>query len=198
MKRQLWVLLLSLGILTACTRRDFLTRGSAAEIISSSTTFQAPEQFWLRTGVISNKDYLSPEYLVLQHRGWLTGVNVPCPPDIAPVPCWDVALTPAGVDVFRDLISGGAAVSRYFSVATARRELVAVTGISKAGNFADVEFTWKWVPLNEVGAALESAGVHHASTVAFRHYDDGWRVIEGVPRSNQTLEDALKNAQAVQ
>src|SRR5690349_13524442 len=67
---------------TACTQRDFLTRHSAADIISNSDSFRAQQEFWLRTGIISNKDYLSPEYLVLQHRGWITGVNVPCSPDV--------------------------------------------------------------------------------------------------------------------
>src|SRR5262249_31758812 len=127
------------------------------------------------------------------------GANVPCPPDTAPAPCWDVALTPAGVDVFRDLLPANATVSRYFAVPTARRELLTITGISKEGNSADVEFTWKWVPVNDVGGALEPAGVHRSSTVAFRHYDDGWRVVETInPHTQQPLREALKNSQAVQ
>ena len=183
---------------TACTQRDFLTRRSAADIISTSDSFRAQQEFWLRTGIISNKDYLSPEYLVLQHRGWITGVNVPCSPDVAPPPCWDVALTPLGVGVFRDLVPNAATVSRYFSVPTSRRELVSVTGISKEGNFADVDFLWKWVPLNEVGEALAAGGVHYRSSVTFKHYDDGWRVVESVPaRSIRSLDDALKAAETV-
>jgi hypothetical protein len=32
--------------------------------------------------------------------------------------------------------------------------------------------------------------------VGFRRYDDGWRVIEGsAPKSNQGLDDALKNSE---
>jgi hypothetical protein len=111
------------------------------------------------------------------------------------VPCWDVALTPIGVETFRDLIPNNAAPSQYFSVPVARRELTGITGISKEGNFADVDFSWKWVPLNEVGAALYAGGVQYNSTVAFRHYDDGWRVVEGVaPKSKQGLDEAVKNA----
>jgi hypothetical protein len=35
--------------------------------------------------------------------------------------------------------------------------------------------------------------------VSFKHYDDGWRVIEGsAPKTNQGLDDALKNAEPVQ
>jgi len=32
--------------------------------------------------------------------------------------------------------------------------------------------------------------------VAFRQYDDGWRIVDGgPPKSNQSLDDALKNAE---
>jgi hypothetical protein len=78
----------------------------------------------------------------------------------------------------------------------ARRQLTGIEGISKSGNAADVDFLWKWVPLNEVGAALYAGGVQYKSTVGFRRYDDGWRIIEGsAPKSNQSLDDALKDAE---
>jgi hypothetical protein len=84
-------------------------------------------------------------------------------------------------------------------VRVARRELIAVTGISKSDNNADVEFRWKWTPLNEVGQALYTGGVQYNSTVGFRHYDDGWRLIEGSTlKSNQGMEDALKEAEPAQ
>ena len=183
----------------ACSPRDFLTRRLAADLIAGSDTFKAEQKFWLRTGVTSNKDYFSPEYLLLQRRGWITAASVACTPDIAPLPCWDVALTPLGVETFRDLMPSNAANSQYFSIPVARRQLIGITGISKSGSAADVDFQWKWVPLNEVGAALYAGGVEYRSTVAFRQYDDGWRVIEGsVPKNNQGLEDALKNSETAQ
>jgi hypothetical protein len=188
-----------LGLLltaAACSPRDFLTRRLASDLIASSETFKSTQQFFLRTGVISNKDYVSPEYLVLQRRGWITGSSSPCSADVAPPPCWEVALTPIGVETFHDLIAGGETESRYFSVPVARRQLTGISGISKEGNAADVDFLWKWVPLNEVGGALYAGGVQYKSTVAFRRYDDGWRIIESsVPKSNQGLDDALKNAE---
>jgi hypothetical protein len=199
--------------MVACSPRDFLTRRLAATLIAGSDTFKTTQEFWLRTGVISNKDYSSPEYLVMQRRGWITGANVPCPTDSSPKPasgtlhnpstssvlCWDVALTPIGIETFRDLIPNNAAPSRYFSVPVARRELIAVTGISKGGNFADVDFSWKWIPMNEVGAALYPGEMQYTATVAFRHYDDGWRVVDSsVLRTNQGLDDALKNSQPAQ
>ena len=190
---------LALGLLfftIACSPRDFLTRRLASDLIASSDTFKSTQEFGLRTGVISNKDYISPEYLVLQRRGWITGSVAPCPPEVAPAPCWQVALTPIGVETFHDLIPSGGADSQYFSVPVARRQLTGITGISKNSNAADVDFLWKWIPLNEVGAALYAGGVQYRSTVGFRQYDDGWRVIDGsTPRTSQGLDDALKNSE---
>src|SRR5271167_1879762 len=190
---------LALGLLLiapACSPRDFLTRRLASDLIASSETFKSTQQFFLRTGVISNKDYISPEYLVLQRRGWITGAASPCPPDVTPPPCWQVALSPIGVETFHDLIRGNAADSQYVSVPVARRQLTGITGISKNGATADVDFLWKWMPLNEVGAALYAGGVQYKATVGFRRYDDGWRIIEGgAPKSNQGLDDALKNSE---
>jgi hypothetical protein len=179
-----------------CSPRDFLTRRLASDLIASSDVFKSAQQFGLRTGVISNKDYIAPEYLVLQRRGWITGIVVRCPVDVAPPPCWQVALTPIGVDTFHDLIPNGATNSQYVSVPVARRQLTGITGISKGGSGADVDFVWRWVPLNEVGAALYAGGVQYKSTVGFRRYDDGWRIIEGsAAKSNQGLDDALKNSE---
>ena len=197
---QRWaVLLVSLCLLqAACSPRDFLTRRLAADLIAGSSNFREEQQFWLRTGLLSNRDYESPEYMVLQHRGWIAGASVRCPKEISPPPCWDVALTPLGVDTFRDQVPSGSAGSQYFSVRTVRRELIAVTGISKNDHLADVDFSWRWVPLNLVGAALYPTGVQYRSVVSFKHYDDGWRLVDGgTPAPNQGLEDALKNAEAI-
>jgi hypothetical protein len=97
------------------------------------------------------------------------------------------------VDAFRDLIPKNVVPMQYFNVPIAKRELIEVTGISKAGNFADVEFQWKWIPVNEVGTALNSGGVVYNSVVGFREYDDGWRVVRANAKSNQDLEEALVN-----
>ncbi|HEX8813996.1 MAG TPA: hypothetical protein VF753_00700 [Terriglobales bacterium] len=183
--------------LTACTSRDFLTRHLASDLITNSDTFKAVEKFWLRTGSTSNEDYASPEYMVLQRRGWITAASVPCAPDAKVSACWDVALTPLGVGVFRDLIPAGAEQSQYFSVPVAHRELVRVTGIAKNAGSAEVEFFWKWVPLNEVGQALYAEGLQYKSIVTFRLYDDGWRVIEGDLPVSQGMDEALKNSKPI-
>jgi len=188
--------LVLLSVLCACSPRDFLTRRLAGDLIAASNIFKVRQQFFLRIGVLSNKDYNSPEYLVLQHRGWIGGTAAPCPLNVQPPPCWDVVLTPLGVDAFRDLIPRQDSNKQYFSILTARREVVEVTGISKNGNFADVQFVWKWQPLNEVGAALYDGGLRYTSSVSFQHFDDGWRLLEGTgTRSNQSLQDALKNSE---
>lgn len=180
-----------------CSPRDFLTRRLAADLISASEVFKTPQMFWLRPGIVSNKDFSSPDFMVLQRRGWILGTEQKCPAGVEPPPCWDVALTPHGVDTIRPLISSALADNGPIGIQVARRELVGISGISKAGNFADVEFTWRWVSINQVGAALYDSGVHYRSTVAFRGYDDGWRIVEQPVPSNQTLEDALHNAQPV-
>jgi len=83
-------------------------------------------------------------------------------------------------------------------VPAAKRSLIEVTGISKAGTFADVGFRWKWVPMNEIGAALGS-DVVYSSVVQFREYDDGWRVTQSsADKPNQNLDEALKNTDPAQ
>ena len=193
-------------LLPACSPRDFLTRRLAADLISTSDAFKTPQTFWLTTGIVSNKDFTSPESMVLQRRGWIVGNEHSCPSGVEPPPCWDVILSPLGVDTIRPLIVGGSSGggsssngssgSGAIAIQAARRELVAITGVSKSGSVADVEFTWQWVSLNKVGAALYDSGVRYRSTVGFRSYDDGWRVVAVSIRSNQSLDEALRNAEA--
>ena len=179
----------------ACSRRDFLTRRLAAGLISASETFKTPQIFWLKTGIVSNRDFNSPDSMVLRHRGWTIGTQRSCPPGVDPPPCWDVLLSPLGVDTFRPLVSDNSPGTASMSLSVARRQLVNIAGISKAGTLADVEFTWRWVPLNPVGAALYDEGVQYRSTVGLRSYDDGWRIVNQTVPSNQSLEDALRNAE---
>ena len=182
-------------LLTACSPRDFLFRRLATDSILLSPQFKSQQNFTLRTGVLSAKDYPSPEYLVLQHHGWISVSTSPCPREMTPPPCWDILLTPSGVDAVRSAMLPQQATGSLLSVPVAKRALVAVTGIAKQGNSADVEFIWKWTPLNEVGGALYSGDLQYKSTVGFRDYDDGWRIIEGTPHSGQSIDDALKNAE---
>jgi len=191
------ILVSSVILLTACSPRDFLSRRLAADLIETSTEFRSPQQFVLHTGILSNKDYVSPEYLVLQHHGWISATSAPCPRDLVPPPCWDVVLTPAGVDAVHTLVSADEAGTSSLTIPAAQREFGSVTGITKQANAADVEFTWKWVPLNEVGAALYSGDVRYKSSVGFRNYDDGWRLMQGVLHSGQSIDDALKNAEPI-
>ena len=191
------VLIGALLLLTACSPRDFLSRRLATDLIEASAEFRSPQRFVLHTGVLSNKDYVSPEFLVLLHRGWISATSAPCPRDLTPPPCWDVVLTPSGVDSVHTLVSPEEAGTSSLTIPAAQRQFISVTGITKQSNSADVEFTWKWVPLNEVGAALYSGDVHYKSSVGFRNYDDGWRLTQGVLHSGQSIDDALKNAEPI-
>lgn len=198
-RRQVAFIFALLWFAVSCSPRDFLTRRLATDLIAGSDTFKTTQLFWLRTGVVSNKDYTSPEYVVLRRRGWITGSGVACPPDLVPPPCWDMVITPLGVDALRDWVTASAASSQYISVPVAQRELLAVSGIHKNGTVADVDFQWRWAAVNDVGAALYAKATEYNSTVSFVHYDDGWRLIEGnAVKSAQGLNDALRNASPLQ
>ena len=179
----------------ACSPRDFLNRRLAADLISATDAFKAPQVFWLKTGVVSNKDFSSPDSLVLQRHGWIIGTQQKCPAAVDPAPCWDVILSPHGVDAFRSLISESTRGGTVMPIPVAQREIVDITGISKVGNFADVEFLWHWVAMNEVGAALYDSGVRYRSTVGFRSFDNGWHVQTEPMHNNQPMDDALRGAQ---
>jgi len=193
-KKTILTLTLTL-LLTSCSPRDFLSRRLAFDLISATDAFKTRQQFVLQTGILSNREYASPEYLVLQHHGWISATVSPCSQGLTPPPCWDLMLTPSGVETVRALIPAEEASKPSFAIPVARRELLEIIGVSKQGNFADVDFTWKWVPLNEVGAALYSGDLHYRSTVGFRDFDDGWRVVQSTLHSGQTIDDALKNAE---
>jgi len=197
MRKNLILCLIGVSFLSACSPRSFLTRRLAADMIAASPAFKSPQQYVLQTGVLSNKDFIAPEYLVLGHHGWVTASNTACPPGQAPPPCWDVLLTPSGVEIVQTAVPAAETNQSTFTIPIARRELIGVTGISRQGNLAEVDFTWKWVALNEIGGALYTGDVHYRSTVSFRDYDDGWRPITSTPRPDQTLDDALKNAEPV-
>lgn len=187
-----------LFLLASCSPRDFLTRRLAADLIKGADAFRAQQRLELHTGVISNQDYLSSTYVVLHHHGWISATKAACPRDLAPPPCWDVVLTPAGVDTFQGLIAPGDAEKKSFNIPAARRELVAITDIAKQGNVADVEFTWRWAALNEVGAALYPGSLRYRSTTILRKYDDGWRLSQRAFHPGQPLDEALKNAEPAQ
>lgn len=178
----------SVIFLLSCSARDFLTRRLATDLLAASEDFKVQQHFVLQMGLLSNKDYATPEHLVLQHHGWISATTAPCTPGLIPPPCWEVTLTPRGVDTIHAITAAGQAAKSSLSLPIARRELLGVTGISKQGNSADVEFLWKWVPLNEVGAALYSGDVRYKSIVEFRQYDDGWRIAQSTPHTNQTSE----------
>ena len=188
---------LFLLVLASCSARDFLTRRLASDLISVSPDLKVPQSFLLRTGIVTGKDYPSPEYLVLQNHGWISAATVACPAGMLPPPCWNIVLSPSGVDVIHSSITGAQAAKSSISLPVARRELLDITGIAKQGNSANVEFEWKWVPLNEMGESLYSRDLRYRSSVEFRKYDDGWRLLETPVRPAQTMEDALKNAELI-
>lgn len=192
-----WILslLVSTLLLSSCSPRDFLSRRLASDLIATSPEFHKQQSLIVKTGVVANKEYVSPQFVVLQHHGWVTANSAKCPAGVEPAPCWDVSLTPAGVDTIRLLVHDDEATKPAITIPAARREVIGVTGISKQGNNADVEFTWKWVPVNEIGAAFYAEDQHYRSVVGFRQFDDGWRVVQSGAHSGQPIDDALNNAE---
>ena len=182
-------------LLASCSPRDFLSRRLAGDLIVASDNFKAPQYFVLQTGVVSSAESTSADYLVLQHHGWISATAAKCPPTLAPPPCSEILLTPSGVDTVHTLAPNIDPSKTSISIPVVRRELVRVAGISKRGNVADVDFVWKWVALNEVGAALYATDARYVSTVGFREYDDGWRVMQTNPRAGQSLNAALDSAE---
>lgn len=189
--KALLLITVSLAAWLACSPRDFLTRRLATDLIAASPVFKTPQTFQLRTGTYSNQEFLTPDIAILQRHGWISASAIPCPASVAPAPCWDVVLTPTGVETVRVAMGTQPSDTTSFTIPTRKRELVAVTGISKQSSGADVEFTWHWIALNEIGAALYPDDTQHTSVVAFRNYDDGWRVVE-TNSSSQSLQEALK------
>src|SRR5258708_11858652 len=108
----------------ACSPRDFLTRRLAGDLISASDTFKVPQVFLLKTGIVSNKDFNSPDSLVLQRRRWIIGTQQKCPLGVDPPPCWDIVLSPHGVDAFRSLISESTQSGTLMPIRVAQREIV--------------------------------------------------------------------------
>jgi hypothetical protein len=176
MRNKLTPALIVLFLLTSCSPRDFLTRRLATDLLSASDEFKTPQQFLLQTGLVSNKDYVAPESLVLQHRGWISANAARCPPGLLPPPCWNLLLTPSGVEAIRTIIPSNAAGKSSLTIPVARREFLGVTGISKQGNSGDL---------------------HYKSTVAFHQYDDGWRIVQSTPHFGQAMDDAFKNAEPI-
>lgn len=187
--------LAALAAMVGCSPRYLLTRRLAFDLISSSAAMHAPQPLLLRTGLVSNKDYVSTDYMVLRRYGWISAAPAKCVGEVAPPPCWQVALTPAGVGVVNSLIPSAGTDQELFELPLAKRQVVAITGISKEGNNAEVEFVWRWSAMNEVGTALYPPDLRYKSVVAFRYYDDGWRLVESPIRGNQTIDDALKSAE---
>src|ERR1700730_17629764 len=159
MRKKLILSLVGVLLLSSCTPRDFLTRRLATDLISASEPFKAPHQFPLQTGTVANKDYMSPEYIVLQQHGWITANKATCPPTQTP-PCWEVLLTPSGVDTVRSLVPAEEADNSLLSMPVAKSDEKHLSDISKHVIVPTAASQWRCVPLNEAVSALSSSDVH--------------------------------------
>jgi hypothetical protein len=78
MRKKLILSVAGVLFLTSCSPRNYLTRRLATDLISASDAFKTPQQYVLQTGVVAGKDYSTPEYLILQHHGWISATNAAC------------------------------------------------------------------------------------------------------------------------
>jgi len=165
----------------------FLTRRLAADLIAASDTFAAPQQFQLHTGIISNRTIsrrnLSCSSIVAGYRPPKPLVSCSCP----------AALLGYHAHPFR---------RGYFSKShrpRRRRETILQHPRRpprtrrhhrhrQTSQPCDVEFTWRWIPMNEVGAALYSADLHYQSTASFAAMTTAgvWSIASPIPPNPST------------
>jgi len=150
---------------------------SAADLIAGSEGFRDAQQFWLRTGIMSNKtifpglpgtraprlDFRIKHRLPFRHQS---------------APCWDVALTPNGVNIFHDLILRMPELHNI-SVCSGAKRTAGSDRHKPKRSAGGSGFSLEVDPAECRGAALYNENVEYISTAGFRQYDDGWRLIEG-------------------
>ena len=192
----------ALLLLASCSPRDYLTRRLAADLYLRLRPFQnaaavhSANRRHFQQGLHRPTRISGPATSRLE----ISATTVACPAGLTPSPCWDIMLTPSGR---RNGPSAGPRLKKPsarrspFPSPKERRSSASPASASRA-TITNVEFTWKWNALNEIGAALYSSDLQYKSTVGFREYDDGWRIViaQSIPRPAQTLDDALKGARA--
>ena len=128
-----------LSLLASCSPRDFLTRRLATDLIAASDDSRPRSSSPCRPEPSPTKTTCRPEYLVLQQHGWISATKAPCSPGLA------AALLGRSADAIRSGHgprpgSRQEADKALLFIPVAKRELLGVTGISKQGNAADVDF----------------------------------------------------------
>lgn len=204
-----------------CAGTGELTRTQAAELIGGSQAFSVPVSLPLKTEMGWNLRPLSadePEagaqaraaetYYQSHHqmdalrRLGLMDVRATVRERLGEnYGVWSFNVEPFLMEKGKELVAGGREDHGTVSVLLARRELVEVTGITKAGDrTAQAEYTWKEVP-TAAGRAFSPTTPEHESLPAalrqalirrkqikdfdkirrgravFQRYDDGWRLL---------------------
>jgi hypothetical protein len=169
--------------LTGCTNAKELNRVRAADIIQSSGSFQESRKLPIATGGFcgslekfqqnDNKN----AYIVLKSLGLVELTNDGDWPECGGRT--KVSFSDKGRVESKSwtLVESHPGTNDYWDIDIADREIVEITGITqgKEGE-AKVEFTWKWVPANEIGKRLLIVNNVFRTAIQFQLYDDGWRV----------------------
>lgn len=148
---------------SACSRK--LARSEAAEMLSSSdlfakvVTFEYSKLSANRRGPNAAGDF----FRALSYLGYTDDKG---------------DLTEKGLTEKNDWIA--ASMVGDYEVPLATRKLVEITGIGElqgeTGAFVEVQYTWKWSPVNEIATLMKLDERTNTGSAAFRKFDDGWRL----------------------
>lgn len=158
-------------LLVACAGTRHLSRDRAAEILGGAPFFS--EGYREIEVVVGPRAVFEPgemeEYQVLEKLGLVS------------IGRSELVSTIEVTKLGRERVSRSQATAselhkRYF-FRVAQRKLVTVTGVATGEQGqAQVEFTWTWKPINEIGRSLRADATTYQAMTRFRLFDDGWRI----------------------
>jgi hypothetical protein len=141
------------------TRSDAAEKLSRSDLFSKTVTFEYTKYLAYRRGANSAGDF----FRALNYLGYTDEKG---------------GLTEKGISEKKNWIPSS--MSEDYEVPLATRELLEITGIGElqgeTGAFVEVQYTWKWSPVNEVGTLMKLDEKTNAGSAAFRRFDDGWRL----------------------
>jgi hypothetical protein len=170
------IVILGVGIiLTNCT--GHLNRSKAAGLISEYPKFSEVLTGDVRLGEVYVMGVLGDDqriYEALKAAGYLQVANQANPL------MHSANLTEKGKKAAAEWETGSGLAGKFYKVPYAKREIVEVTGISEpkeGGNTAQAKFTWRLVPLNDIGKAMSLDTKNVEGDAVLQKFDDGWRVV---------------------
>jgi hypothetical protein len=154
-----------------------LSRSNASGLISEYPKFSEVLTGDVRLGEVYVMGVLGDDqriYEALKVAGYLQVANQANPL------MHSANLTEKGKKAAAEWETGTSLAGKFYKVPYAKREIVEVTGISEpkeSGNTAQAKFTWRLVPLNDIGKAMSLDTKTIEGDAVLQKFDDGWRVV---------------------